>query len=37
MRWPLSFVHNVVEYFQGQWSTTATQRGNELTLVLPAQ
>jgi signal recognition particle receptor subunit beta len=37
MRWPLSFVHNVVEYFQGQWSTTATQRGNELTLVLSAQ
>ena len=37
MRWPLSFVHNVVEYFQGQWTTAATQRGNELTMVLPAQ
>jgi len=37
MRWPLSFVHNVVEYFQGQWTTTATPRGNELTMVLPAQ
>ena len=37
MRWPLSFVHNVVEYFQGQWSTASTQRGNELTLVLSAQ
>jgi signal recognition particle receptor subunit beta len=37
LRWPLSFVHNVVEYFQGQWSSTSTQRGNELTLVLPAQ
>jgi len=37
MRWPLSFVHNVVEYFQGQWTTAATSRGNELTMVLPAQ
>ena len=37
MRWPLSFVHNVVEYFQGQWTTAATPRGNELTMVLPAQ
>jgi signal recognition particle receptor subunit beta len=37
MRWPLSFVHNVVEYFQGQWTTASTQRGNELTMVLPAQ
>jgi hypothetical protein len=37
MKWPLSFVHNVVEYFQGQWTTAATQRGNELTMVLPAQ
>ncbi len=37
MRWPLSFVHNVVEYFQGQWTTAATQRGNELTMVLSAQ
>ncbi len=37
MRWPLSFVHNVVEYFQGQWSTASTQRGNELTMVLSAQ
>jgi hypothetical protein len=37
MRWPLSFVNNVVEYFQGQWTTAATQRGNELTMVLPAQ
>jgi hypothetical protein len=37
MRWPLSFVQNVVEYFQGQWSTASTQRGNELTMVLPAQ
>jgi hypothetical protein len=37
MRWPLSFVHNVVEYFQGQWTTASTQRGNELTLVLSAQ
>lgn len=37
MRWPLSFVHNVVQYFQGQWSASATARGNELTMVLPAQ
>jgi hypothetical protein len=37
MRWPLSFVHNVVEYFQGQWTAASTQRGNELTMVLPAQ
>jgi mutual gliding-motility protein MglA len=37
MRWPLSFVHNVVQYFQGQWSTSATARGNELTMVIPAQ
>jgi mutual gliding-motility protein MglA len=37
MRWPLSFVHNVVQYFQGQWSASATARGNELVMVLPAQ
>jgi hypothetical protein len=37
MRWPLSFVQNVVEYFQGQWTTAATPRGNELTMVLSAQ
>jgi hypothetical protein len=37
LRWPLSFVHNVVEYFQGQWSASATARGNELTMVISAQ
>jgi len=35
--WPLSFVSNVVDYFQGQWSSAATEQGNELTLILPAQ
>lgn len=35
--WPLSFVHDVVEYFQGQWTTETTAEGNELTMVLPAQ
>lgn len=37
MRWPLSFVHNVVQYFQGQWTASSTARGNELIMVLPAQ
>jgi hypothetical protein len=37
MRWPLSFVSSVVEYFQGQWSASATPRGNELTMVISAQ
>jgi hypothetical protein len=37
MRWPLSFVQNVVEYFQGQWSASETQKGNELTMVLSGQ
>ncbi|MGH9321046.1 MAG: hypothetical protein ACRD3V_14335, partial [Vicinamibacteria bacterium] len=37
MRWPLSFVHNAVEYFQGQWTSSSNQRGNELTMVLSAQ
>jgi hypothetical protein len=37
LKWPLSFVHNVVEHFQGQWTAAATQRGNELTMVLSAQ
>jgi signal recognition particle receptor subunit beta len=37
MHWPLSFVQNVVEYFQGQWSASATPRGNELTMVISAQ
>jgi hypothetical protein len=36
MRWPLSFVQNVVEYFQGHWTSAPTQKGNELTMVLPA-
>ena len=35
--WPMSFVSNVVEYFQGEWSSAATEQGNELTLILPAQ
>ncbi len=35
--WPLSFVTNVVDYFQGHVTTTATESGNELTLILPAQ
>lgn len=35
--WPLSFVSNVVDYFQGQWTTTTSEQGNELTLILPAQ
>ena len=35
--WPLSFVHNVVQHFQGQWSTETTSEGNELTMILPAQ
>lgn len=35
--WPLSFVSNVVDYFQGQWTSAATEHGNELTLILPAQ
>jgi hypothetical protein len=37
MRWPLSFVQNVVEYFQGQWSASEGQKGNELTMVLSGQ
>jgi signal recognition particle receptor subunit beta len=37
LKWPLSFVHNVVEHFQGQWTAASTQRGNELTMVLSAQ
>jgi signal recognition particle receptor subunit beta len=37
LKWPLSFVHNVVEHFQGHWTAAATQRGNELTMVLSAQ
>ncbi len=35
--WPLSFVSNVVEYFQGQWTSETSEQGNELTLILPAQ
>jgi len=35
--WPMSFVSNIVEYFQGEWSSAATEQGNELTLILPAQ
>jgi hypothetical protein len=35
--WPLSFVHNVVAYLQGQWTTSTTEHGNELTIVLSAQ
>lgn len=35
--WPLSFVSNVVDYFQGQWTSATTEQGNELTLILPAQ
>ena len=35
--WPMSFVSNVVEYFQGEWTSASTEQGNELTLILPAQ
>ena len=35
--WPMSFVSNVVEYFQGEWTSAATEQGNELTLIIPAQ
>lgn len=35
--WPLSFVSNVVDYFQGQWTSETSDQGNELTLILPAQ
>ena len=35
--WPLSFVSNVVDYFQGQWTSETSEQGNELTLILPAQ
>ena len=35
--WPLSFVHNVVEFFEGQCESVATEHGNELTMILPAQ
>jgi len=35
--WPLSFVANVVDYFQGNLTTSATEQGNELTLILPAR
>lgn len=35
--WPLSFVGNVVDYFQGQWTSATSEQGNELTLILPAQ
>jgi hypothetical protein len=37
LKWPLSFVHNVIEHFQGQWTAATTQRGNELTMVLSAR
>jgi hypothetical protein len=35
--WPLSFVSNVVDYFQGEWKSATSEQGNELTLILPAQ
>jgi signal recognition particle receptor subunit beta len=35
--WPLSFVSDVVDYFQGEWTSTTSDQGNELTLILPAQ
>jgi signal recognition particle receptor subunit beta len=35
--WPLSFVSNVVDYFQGEWTSETSDQGNELTLILPAQ
>jgi signal recognition particle receptor subunit beta len=35
--WPLSFVHNVVELFEGRCETAASERGNELTMVLSAK
>ncbi len=35
--WPLSFVANVVAYSHGQWTNSATEHGNELTMILSAQ
>ncbi|HXV64014.1 MAG TPA: hypothetical protein VEK15_25165 [Vicinamibacteria bacterium] len=35
--WPLSFVDSVVQRFHGEWSVGSSERGNEVTVILPAQ